>query len=193
MLHIAALGLLVSMPLAISAEEPSAGAGGGIEVGDLISRYAKRTGKQFVVDPRVRAQVPLAGIEVGDINHAQFLAILQVQGFAVTEADGLLAVVPDANTRQFPGPTYTDAKFKAADYEIVTLLQQQKKTCAAQLVPVLRPLMPQAAHLAAELQTNTLIINGHAATVRRIARLAQELDSRGKSENPDCSYPRKPD
>jgi general secretion pathway protein D len=67
----------------------------------------------------------------------------------------------------------------------VTLLVQPKKVCASYLVPVLRPLMPQAAHLAAEIQTNMLIINDRAGNARRIASLVDELDRRG-SGTKDC-------
>ncbi len=191
---LAALGLLLILPAWVPAEESSkSSAAGGLEVSELLDRFAKRTGKQFVIDPRVRAQVPLAGIDVNQVTWPQLLTILDVHGFAVAESSGLLTVMPDANARQFSAPTYTDVRFKAADNELVTLLQQQKRTCAAMLVPVLRPLMPQAAHLAAEIQTNTLIINGQAAEVRRIANLAQELDSRGKSDVTNCEFPRKSD
>lgn len=191
--RVAALGLLLSMPAWVTAEEPSKLPAEGIEITELIERFARRSGKQFIIDPRVRAQVPLAGLDAGQIDYAQLLTILDVHGFAVAEIGGLLAVMPDANARQFPSPTYTDARFKSADSELVTLLQQYKKVCAAQLVPVLRPLMPQAAHLAALPATNTLIINGHAAEVRRIANLAQELDSRGTADGANCEGSRKSD
>jgi len=189
----AALGLLLSLPAWAATQESSKNGDGDIEMTELLERFAKRTGKQIVIDPRVRAQVPLAGIDVNQISYAQLLAILDVHGFAAADMSGMLAVMPDANSRQFPAPTYTDLRFKAADSEIVTLMVQQKKTCASQLVPVLRPLMPQAAHMAAVPQTNMLIINGHAADVRRIATLAQELDSRGTSTDPNCEASRKSD
>jgi type II secretory pathway component GspD/PulD (secretin) len=60
-----------------------------------------------------------------------------------------------------------------------------KNVCSPWLVPVLRPLMPQAAHLAAEAQTNSLIINDRAANVRRIANMVEQLDKRGKGIR-DC-------
>ncbi len=48
--------------------------------------------------------------------------------------------------------------------------------CVAHAVPVLRPLMPQAAHLAASAQSNTLIISDHAANARRIIDMVERLD-----------------
>jgi general secretion pathway protein D len=159
---------------------------GGVEIQDLISRYARRNHKQIVIDPRVRAEVPLAGIDPGDLTYDQLLAVLSVHMFTVVDSGGVMAVVPDASARQYPSATYTSLDFKAPDYEIVSVLVTPRKVCAAMLVPVLRPLMPQAAHLAAEVQTNTLIINDHAVNARRIANLVGELDRMGTSTVKDC-------
>jgi general secretion pathway protein D len=71
------------------------------------------------------------------------------------------------------------------DFELVTLLVQPKNICVNMLVPVLRPLQPQAAHLAADLQSNTLIINDRAVNARRIAELVTQLDKRGPGKK-DC-------
>jgi general secretion pathway protein D len=182
--------VLVALPVAGQcAESSKTETSGGIEISDLISRVAKRTGKQFVIDPRVRAQIPLAGIEAEQVSYEQLLAILEVHQYAVTDAGGILAVVPDANARSRPAPVHGDVRFQAADYELVTLLSQPKNLCAAFLVPVLRPLMPQSAHLAAEIQSNTLIINDRAVHVRRIAVMVEQLDRRssGKKECPSPS------
>ncbi len=174
---------LAAVPVAVFAQDGSkaASARPDIEIGDLIARVAKSSGKQFVIDPRVRAQVPLAGLDPARLTYEQLLAILEVHQFAVTEAGGVLAVVPDVNARQLASPTYSDMNFKALDHELVTLVVQPKNVCAAYMVPVLRPLMPQAAHLAADVQTNTLIINDRAVNARRIAGLVDQLDKRGTS------------
>lgn len=178
--------LLAALPLAASAQDSAKTSSGGVELTDLVARVAKRTGKKIVLDPRARAQVMLAGLEPGDVNYEQLLAILDVHQLAATESGGIVVIAPDTNARQFPSPTYTDAGFKAPDHEIVSLLVTPKKVCAAQLVPVLRPLMPQAGHLAAEVQTNTLIINDRAINVRRIAEMIGELDKRSPGKA-DCS------
>lgn len=177
--------MLATLSVAAVAQESSKVSPGGIEVSELLERFAKRNGRQFVVDPRLRAQVILAGIEPGQLTYDQLLAVLSVHQVAVTDSGGILSAVPDANARQIPSPIYTDAGFKASDFEIVNLLVTPKKVCAAQLVPLLRPLMPQAAHLAAEAQTNTLIINDRADNARRIAGMIEALDQRGTGAK-DC-------
>jgi general secretion pathway protein D len=189
-LTVLSVGLLMALPIAATAQDSSKITAGsaGMDLDDLIARFAKRTGKQVIIDPRVRAQVPLAGIDPGQITQEQLLAILDVHQFAMVQTGGIYSVVPDANARQLPTPVFSDVNFKASDYEIVTLLVTPKNTCAMHLVPVLRPLMPQAAHLAAEVQSNTLIVNDRAVNARRIAGLVDQLDKRGKGAK-DCVPP----
>jgi general secretion pathway protein D len=143
---------------------------------DLIDKVAKRTGKQFIVDPRVRAIVSKTGIDLERLDYPKLLAILTIHGFSAYESNGIVKVVPDASARQLPIPVTNDVPSKALDDEYVTVLFQAKNMCAAQAVPVLRPLMPQAAHLAAFVQANTLLISDHAANARRIISIAERLD-----------------
>jgi general secretion pathway protein D len=181
-----ACGLAALSATGAAQESSKMSGAGGIEIQDLIAKFAKRNHKQIVIDPRVRAEVPLAGIDAGELTYDQLLAVLSVHMFSVVNSGGVMAVVPDANARQLPAATYTNLEFKAPDYEIVSVLVTPKKVCAGMLVPVLRPLMPQAAHLAAEVQTNTLIINDRAVNARRIANMIQELDKLGTTTVKDC-------
>ena len=157
-------------------EAPAAGSQPVIPIGDLIERVARRTGRQFVVDPRVRAEVPTAGLDVERVDYDRLLAILRVHGFIAVQEKGFATIVPDAGARQLPVKTYYDLAFKEGDDELVTVLLTAKNVCAAQVVPVLRPLMPQAAHLSALPQANALIINDRAANARRIGEMLEKLD-----------------
>lgn len=184
-----ALAMVLAMPVLAAAADPatppcaapSGASGSDIEMMDLIDKVAKRTGKQFIVDPRVRAQVSHAGLDIEKVDYAKLLAILNVHMFATYEANGIVRVVPDASARQLPVPVTTEVPAKALDDEYVTVMFQAKNMCTAQAVPVLRPLMPQAAHLAAFPQANTLLISDHAANARRIIEMAERLDKAAPS------------
>jgi general secretion pathway protein D len=189
---------LLALPLAGVAQDstpapsicPSCESHDSIELAELIARFAKRSGKKFIIDPRVRAQVWLAGMDPNQITYEKLLAILSVHQFAaVTEGDWII-VVPDANARQLPTPVYTDRNFKAgAPDEIVTLILSVKNVCAAYAVPVLRPLMPQSAHMAAFPDTNSLILSDHASNLHRLVTVLEALERTGE-KNPisaaDC-------
>jgi general secretion pathway protein D len=178
-----ALALALLIPVLAPAADPAPAAApaaaknySSIEIGDLIAKVAKRTGKQFIVDPRVRAEVPLIGLNPDRVDYPGLLSILSVHMFAAYEAGGIVRVVPDAGARQLPIPVTTEIDPATPDDAWVTLLIQGKNSCAAHAVPVLRPMMPQAAHLAAAPQGNTLILVDHASNARRVADAFKRID-----------------
>ena len=179
-----ALAMVLAFPVLVSAAEPAASPGvaasshsdDGMEMTDLIDKVAKRTGKQFIVDPRVRAIVSNTGIDLEKVDYGRLLAILTIHQFAAYESNGVVKVLPDASARQLPIPVTSEVPANALDDEYVMVMFQAKNMCAAQSVPVLRPLMPQAAHLAAFPQANILLISDHAGNARRIIEMAERLD-----------------
>jgi len=174
---------VAALPLAVAAQESpsreSTGSAPGpyLELIDIIQSFSKRTGRKFNIDPRVRAIPMYAGIDPNKITYEQLLATFSVHGFASIVQDDVVIVVPDASARQLPTPVQTSANFKAVDDEWVTLLLSPRKACAPQLVPILRPLMPQAAHLAADPHSNSLVLVDRAVNVRRVADLIDKLDT----------------
>lgn len=174
---VSALLCLLPLAAATAAEAPTPTSDPRyMDLGQLIDRVAKRSGKEFVVDPRVRADIPLAGMDPAKVDYERLLAILRVNQFVAVEEKGFVTVVPDAIARQIPSPTYTDLKFKALNDELVTVLLEARNACAPSLVPLLRPLLPQSAHLAADSNSNTMLISDRAANVRRVGDLFERLD-----------------
>jgi general secretion pathway protein D len=198
MKSILAIGVAAAfaLPLTAAAQESTAAPGApsasrasssDIDIGELITRYAKRTGKSFIVDPRVHGQVPLAGVDPDRISYEKLLAILAVSQYAATAQGDWIVVVPDANARQLPTPVYTDRNFKTgAPDEIATLIVTVKNVCAAQAVPVLRPLMPQSAHMAAYTETNNLILSDHVSNLHRLVTIIEALERAGE-KNPSSA------
>ena len=90
-----ALAMVLALPVLVSAAEPASSpcvapasaSDDGIEMTDLIDKVAKRTGKQFIVDPRVRAMVSSTGIDLEKVDYARLLAILTIHQFAAYEVE----------------------------------------------------------------------------------------------------------
>ena len=180
-LGIVSLAVLLALPAFVAAQENASLPSGSrepatVSLFDLIERVAKKTGKRFVLDPRVRGLVPLSGLDPDKVDYQTLLAILRVNEFATFTQDGIVNVVPDAIARQLPVPTLTADDPKIGSDELVTRLIRLDNACAAWLVPILRPLMPQSAHLAAYPPSATLLIVDRAANVRRIVGLVAQLD-----------------
>ena len=116
----------------------------------------------------------------------RLLAILTIHQFAAYESNGVVKVLPDASARQLPIPVTSEVPANALDDEYVTVMFQAKNMCAGQSVPVLRPLMPQAAHLAAFPQANIPVdirSRGQCAPHHRDGRTARQGGAR-RSEMP---------
>jgi len=147
------------------------------DIGQIAEAVAMATHKNFIIDPRVRANVTLYATTpmTPDAFYEAFLKVLQVHGFIAVQAGNVIKIVPDANERWYPSEDLPDHVSSTSD-EIVTTVIQVKNVNAAQLVPVLRPLVPQQGHLQAYPQSNILIISDHAANVNRIMRIIARID-----------------
>lgn len=159
---------------------------GAVPIERLIAAVAKRTGKKFIVDPRLRGDATVVGQEPTSIDYPALLLILHVHGFAAVEDGGYVHVIPDANIRQYPVPLAT-GKESYAEAEYVSKLIPLKSAPAAHLVPVLRPLLQQAGHLVALPCKNTLLIVETFANVKRIEQIARALDVGEPLTPPSCS------
>ncbi len=143
----------------------------------LISTVSKFTGKNFIIDPRVKAKVTVisANTLTPEAVYEVFLSILQVHGYAAVPTGSVIKIVPEVNAKQGPLPLST-AQEKYADDELITKIITLNHVPASQLVPILRPLVPQQGHLAAYNPTNTLIITDHAGNIQRLLKIIRGVD-----------------
>ncbi len=153
------------------------------DIGQIIEAVGVATGKTFIIDPRVNAKVTMLSSTAmtPDQFYQAFLAILQVHGFAAVPSGNVVKIIPDANMRQYAASDLPDHVSSTSD-EVVTQVLAVKNVSAAQLVPVLRPLMPQNAQLASVQGANLLILSDRASNINRITRIIERIDTVGNSE-----------
>jgi general secretion pathway protein D len=153
------------------------------EITQIIDAVGQVTGKTFIVDPRVRAQVTILSSTPmsPDAFYETFLSILQVHGFIAVPSGPAIKIVPEANLRQLPANDLPNRVSSSSD-EIVTQVIPVRNVNAAQLVPILRPMVPQTGHLAAYGPSNMLIVSDHANNVSRIIRIIQRIDQASDEE-----------
>ena len=146
------------------------------DIQSLIQTVSRQTGRNFVVDPRVKARVTVISSTplTSDELYETFLSVLQVHGYAAVPQGDLIKIVPDVNAKQGPVPAY-DANDRNSD-QLVTQVIKVDNVPAAQLVPILRPLVPQQGHLAAYAATNTLIVTDRASNIGRLIDIIEGID-----------------
>ncbi len=159
----------------------------GVPISDLIAKVAKKSGKKFVLDPRVRSDIILVGQDPASVSYNDLLNILAIYGYMATETGGYVDILPDANARQVDSPILS-GKASYPDAEIVSVIITPKNLPAAQLVPILRPMIPQYGHLAAMPCVNKLILVDRFANVKRLEAIIDALDV-GEPYKPEkCEY-----
>ena len=146
------------------------------DIRQVVEAVSAVTGKNFILDPRVTGRVTLLSpTPLGpDALYEAFLSILQVHGYVAVDSGDLIKIIPDATARQFAGPLGTDRS--AGPDDMATQVIQVRNVGATQLVPILRPLIPQYGHLVAHSGSNMLIISDRAANVARMVAIIRRID-----------------
>ena len=153
------------------------------DITQIAEAVSAATGKNFIIDPRVRAQVTmLSSTPMSPAAfYEAFLSILQVYGFVAVPAGNVVKILPDSNARTLPAVDLPDHVSATSD-EIVTQVLDVRNVSATALVPILRPMIPQWGHLAAYPAGNILIITDHASNVNRMTRIIRRIDQVGNQD-----------
>ncbi|MBF5003924.1 type II secretion system secretin GspD [Diaphorobacter caeni] len=145
------------------------------------------TGRNVVVDPRVKGQLTLVTDKPVPPTTAfqQFLAALRLQGFTIVEAAGLYKVVPEADAKlQAGGVTVTQGSSGTgpASGQIATQIFKLNFENASNLVPVLRPLISPNNTINVNPGNNSLVITDYGDNLQRIARIIAAMDVSNASD-----------
>lgn len=143
----------------------------------LVATVAEITGKNFVLDPRVQ-EVTVNVISNQEMNPDEiynlFLSVLRVHGFTAVPSGDVIKIVPDAEGLRDAIPTTSNSM---GGDQLVTQVIEVEHVSAAQLVPLLRQLIPQNGSVAAHEAANILLISDRAANVKRIAQIVRRIDT----------------
>lgn len=147
------------------------------DISALVSEVAEVTGRNFIVDPRVKGTVTVISTKALTANelYELFLGVLSVNGFAAVPSGKAVKIVPDVNAKQFGVPV--DVNLSKKGEALVTRVIRLENTNAVDMVPVLRPMMPQFAHLAAIPSANALVLSDHANNIDSLTRIIDQLDA----------------
>ncbi|NVO04834.1 MAG: type II secretion system secretin GspD [Rhodoferax sp.] len=150
------------------------------EIEAVARAMASMTGRQVVLDPRVKGTMNLSSDKPVSPTAAynQFLGALRLQGFTVVESAGLDKVVPEADAKLQSGGVTADgaAKGGAMGNQIVTQIFKLNFENAANLLPILRPLISPNNVINVNPGNNSLVITDYADNLQRIARIIAASD-----------------
>jgi len=149
------------------------------DIEGVVKVVSEFTGKNFVLDPRLKGTVsivsakPMSRALVYDV----FLSALRLQGYAAIEERGIIKIVPESDAKLHPSNTLgpQDTQRGGGD-RIQTQVFTLKYESAAQLVPILRPLIAPNNTIAVYQASNTLVITDYAGNLQRIEKIIDSID-----------------
>jgi general secretion pathway protein D len=168
-----ALALLTARPLHAAGEATVALNFQEVDLPVLAKFVSEVTGRNFIVDDRVRGKVTIISPTriTPEEAYLVFQSVLQVKGFTTVPAGAFVKIVPARDARETSVPTGT----RRGD-EVVTRILPLRHAEAAVLLPVLQPLVSKDGLLTAYPPTNSLVVVDAGANVDRLAGLLEELD-----------------
>ncbi len=146
-----------------------------VEIGVLVKFISEITGKNFILDEKVRGKVTVISPTKISIEEAYrvFQSILEVKGFTTLPAGPVTKIVPVREARESGAPLATDT---SAGDQFITQLVPLSFTDASTLAPVLQPMVSKDGLVSAYDPANTIVLIDTASNVERLLSVISELD-----------------
>lgn len=143
----------------------------------FINEVATITDQNFVLDPRINGNVTVISNKAlsRDEIYQLFLSVMQVNGVAAIQSGTTIKLVPDNVAKQ--SGVAVDLRGNSVGEALATRVIYLTNTQAAEVLGVIRPLMPQSAHAAAVPGVNALVLSDRADSLNQLTELIRDLDS----------------
>lgn len=145
----------------------------------VVGEVSRVTGKNFVIDPRVQGKISIVSSTPMSSNelYQVFLSVLQVSGYAAIPSGEIIKIVPNIDAKTQSTDLLNGMRNPPHGDEMMSEVVQVHYVPAEQLVPVLRPLMPQWSNVSAYGPSNMLILSGRANNIKSLANIIKQVDS----------------
>lgn len=143
----------------------------------FINEVATITNQNFVLDPRINGNVTVISNKAlsRDEIFQLFLSVMQVNGIAAIDSGTTIKLVPDNVAKQ--SGVAVDLRGDSVGEALATRVIYLTNTQAAEVLGVIRPLMPQSAHAAAVPGVNALVLSDRADSLNQLTALIRDLDN----------------
>ena len=143
----------------------------------FINEVATITDQNFVLDPRINGNVTVISNKAlsREEIYQLFLSVMQVNGIAAIDSGTTIKLVPDNVAKQ--SGVAVDLRGDSVGEALATRVIYLTNTQAAEVLGVIRPLMPQSAHAAAVPGVNALVLSDRADSLNQLTSLIRDLDS----------------
>ena len=149
------------------------------EIEDIARTIAILSGKNVVVDPKVKGKIDLVtDTPVGPQQAIeQFATALRLRNLTLIQSDRLLKVVPEAEAKLMATEVAMQSSKYVKSGQVITRIFKLLNEDANNLVPVLRPLIGPNNTINVSPGTNALVITDYAENIARLEKIIRSLDA----------------
>lgn len=149
----------------------------------VINEVSRATGKNFAVDPRVTGKVTLVSSKPIKPNEVYqvFLSVIELLGYSAIQSGNVIKIVPNMESGEYATHVANEKNPGKGD-EVVARVIPLENVAANQLIPIIRPMLPQWSNVSAYIPGNVLILVGRAANLQRIVDVVHNIDHTSDNE-----------
>ena len=159
-----------------------------VELLDLATQ-AERWFKMPVLIANHTGTIAFTNLSKAPLSYSQFLTQLNLSGLTAYKSNGYIQIVPNREARNLSIPFVEKHKSYLED-EYVTDVLTTEKACAARVLAVIRPLVPQYGLLSVYEEGNALIIVDTYGNIQRVKAVIKAIEA-NLDEKEDCGKSKK--
>lgn len=145
----------------------------------LVKFISEQTKKNFIFDERVQGKITIISPRKITVDEAYdvFLSVLAVKGYTTVPQANAVKIVPLAEAKQEGLPTSKETAPPSSEF--VTRIVPLQFLDAAEVVPLLTPLVSRGGLINSFAASNTLLVIDSAANIDRFLKILAEIDVAG--------------
>jgi general secretion pathway protein D len=154
-----------------------------VDIKDMIKLIATTTGRNFILDDKVRGKITIISEKpmTYDMAYEAFLSSLEANGFTIVNTPaGLLSVIPQKDSIQKPTDLYKESSPNTDLF--ITRIISLNNISANEIATVIKPMIGKNGNMFAYPTTNSLVITDTGSNIDHVLKLIKELDQEGPQE-----------
>ncbi len=152
-----------------------------VDISVFIKFISELTGKNFVIDQRVKGAVNIISPSKISIEEAYkvFESVLEVHGYSTVKSGKIIKIVPSPDARSKNIETMFKEEARAPEDKIVTQLVRLKYADPGEIKKLFAPLISKSSLVLAYSPTNMLVITDTYSNITRLLKILDVIDVTG--------------
>jgi general secretion pathway protein D len=152
-----------------------------VDINVLVKFISEMTGKNFIVDQRVKGKVTIISPSKISVAEAYrvFESVLEVHGYTTVEAGKIIKIVPAPDARSKNIETRLREESSVAEDKVVTQLIPLKYANPSEVKKLLSPLVSKSSVILDYPPTNMLIVTDVYSNIKRLQKIVETIDIMG--------------